>query len=88
VTTPLGELEDRADNQSDSSPEVAAVTLDGVSYSLDQLSDVARQNLASIRYCEEMIRQRNNELAIADTARLAYTGALKRELAKNAADID
>lgn len=63
-------------------PQETVVTLDGVNYSLDQLDDDARKMLASIRFCDEAIRQRENELAVADTARLAYGAALKRELAK------
>ena len=60
----------------------AAVVMDGKHYPLDQLSEAARGNIASIRFCDEAIQQRRNELAIADTARLAYDAALKRELAK------
>lgn len=60
----------------------AAVVMDGVRYPLDQLGDTARRNIGSIRFCDEAIQQRRNELAIADTARIAYEAALKRELAK------
>jgi hypothetical protein len=34
----------------------------------------------SLSFVEEQIQQRRNELAIADTARLAYQAALKREM--------
>lgn len=57
----------------------AAVVLDDVRYPLDQLTDVARGHIASIRFCDEAIQQRRNELAVADTARAAYAAAFKRE---------
>lgn len=60
----------------------AAVVLDDVRYPLDQLSDAARGNIASIKFCDEAIQQRRNELAVADTARMAYASALKREMGK------
>lgn len=64
-------------------PENApALVMDGKRYLLDQLSESARQTIASIRFCDEAIQQRRNELAIADTARIAYLAALKREMAK------
>ena len=60
----------------------AAIVMDGTHYPLDQLSKVAHSNIASIRFCDEEILQRKNQLAIADTARIAYEAALKRETAK------
>ena len=60
----------------------AAVVLDGKRYALDALSETAQKNIASIRFCDEAIQQKRNELAIADTARMAYQSALNRELAK------
>jgi len=67
-------------DETQTSAEAPAVILDGVTYPIDQMSDAARQTVSSIQFCDEAIRQRTNELAIADTARLAYTAALKREL--------
>jgi len=64
----------------------AAVVLDGERYPLDQLSEAAHKTIASIRFCDEAIQQRRNELAIADTARLAYQSALKREAGKGRQD--
>lgn len=63
------------------SPENAgALVLDGKRYALDQLSEAARKTIASIKYCDELIQLRRNELAVADTARMAYSRALKNEL--------
>lgn len=58
----------------------ANVTIDGKDYRLDQLSAQARMQLANIQFVDARIQQLNNEWAIADTARLAYTGAFRREL--------
>jgi hypothetical protein len=65
------------------SEDGVVLTLDGVRYALSEVSENARQTLSSIQFCDEAIRQRQNELAISDTARLAYAAALKRELAKS-----
>jgi hypothetical protein len=58
------------------------VTIDGTSYELDSLSQTARDTIASLQFVEEQILQTQNEWAICDTARFAYTNALKRELQK------
>jgi hypothetical protein len=58
------------------------ITIDGTSYDLDSLSQTARDTIASLQFVEEQIQQKQNEWAIADTARIAYTFALKRELKK------
>jgi hypothetical protein len=56
-----------------------SITIDGTSYDLDSLSQTARDTIASLQFVEEQIQQKQNEWAIADTARIAYTFALKRE---------
>jgi hypothetical protein len=58
------------------------ITIDGTNYDLDSLSQTARDTIASLQFVEEQILQTRNELAICDTARLAYAGALKREMSK------
>ena len=55
------------------------ITIDGTNYDLDSLSQTARDTIASLQFVEEQIQQKQNEWAIADTARIAYTFALKRE---------
>ena len=55
------------------------ITIDGTQYDLDALSQTARDTIASLQFVEEQIRQKQNEWAIADTARIAYTFALKRD---------
>ena len=58
------------------------ITIDGTPYDLDALSPTARDTIASLQFVEEQIRQKQNEWAIADTARIAYTFALKRDAKK------
>ena len=58
------------------------ITIDDVEYHLSDLSDNARAQLAHIQFVDAQIQQLNNEWAVADTARIGYTAALKAELAK------
>ena len=58
------------------------ITIDEVEYNLSDLSDNAKAQLASIQFVDAQIQQLNNEWAVADTARMGYTNALKAELAK------
>ena len=58
------------------------VVVDGVEYKLDELSDKAKMQLTNIQFVDAQIQQFNNEWAVADTARIGYTNALKAELTK------
>lgn len=55
------------------------IKIDGSEYDVANLSDAARAQLDNIAFCDAQIVQLRNEWAIADTARLAYTNAVKRE---------
>ena len=57
--------------------------LDGVEYNYESLSENAKAQISNIKFVDEQIQQLNNEWAIADTARIGYTNALKAELEKN-----
>ena len=59
------------------------VSIDGTEYALDDLSDNAKAQLMNIQFVDAQIQQLNNEWAVADTARIGYTRALKSELEKN-----
>ena len=61
---------------------VQQVTIDGVEYKLSDLSDNAKAQLVNIQFVDAQMQQLNNEWAVADTARMGYTNALKAELAK------
>ena len=58
------------------------ITIDGMDYSLNELSENAKMQLINIKFVDEQIQQLNNEWAVADTARIGYTNALKAELLK------
>ena len=62
--------------------ENQTINIDGVSYDLNALSDNAKAQLLNIQFVDAQIQQFNNEWAVADTARIGYTNALKAELAK------
>ena len=59
---------------------MAKIKLDDVEYDTDEMSDNAKAQLASLQFNEAHINRLKNELAIADTAKIAYVNALKREL--------
>jgi len=58
------------------------IKIDGKEYDLATASEAARANLNSLVFVNEQISQRNNELQIAETAKIGYSRALKRELQK------
>lgn len=58
------------------------LTVDGKTYDASALPEAVRAQIANIRFCDEQIQQLRNEWAVADTARLGYAAALKRELAR------
>ena len=61
---------------------MAKVMVDEVEYDTDALSKEARAILGSLLFAEQGLAQRKNELAVADTARLAYRAVLKKEMAR------
>ena len=60
--------------------EKPAITIDGVEYPLEKLSDVAKSQVKNIQFSDEQILQLQNELAISNTARNGYIRALTNEL--------
>ncbi|EAQ05383.1 DUF6447 family protein [Yoonia vestfoldensis] len=58
------------------------ITIDEKEYAIAGLSEAARAHIANIQFVDVQIQQINNELAVCDTARMAYTAAFSRELAK------
>lgn len=53
------------------------IKINDKNYLLENLSDRAKELIQSINFADQQIEQLNNEWAIADTARIAYTRALK-----------
>lgn len=62
--------------------ESRKVNIDDVEYNIDELSENAQAQVINIQFVDNQIVQLKNELAVADTARIGYSQALKRELAK------
>ena len=59
------------------------ITVDGGDYKLPDMADAAKAQLANIQFVDAQIQQLRNEWAVADTARLGYSGALKGELLRS-----
>ncbi len=58
------------------------IKIDDVEYKLEDLSETAKAQLVSLQFVNSQLQQLNNEWAVADTARIGYTNALKSELIK------
>jgi len=63
------------------------ITIDGQEFDLANASDVAKAQLNNLQFVNEQILQRNNEFQIAQTAKIGYMRALKRELDKIANNV-
>ena len=61
---------------------MAKIKIDEVEYNTDDMSDNAKAQVASLQFNEAHMNRLRNELAIADTAKIAYVNALKAELDK------
>ena len=66
--------------------QVEKITIDNIEYDLANASDEAKAQIANLQFVNEQILQRNNELQIAETAKIGYSRALKRELEKIKSD--
>lgn len=60
--------------------EASNIPIEGVESSAENFSDAAKETIASILFVDARLQQLQNEWAVADTARLAYSAALKREI--------
>jgi len=60
------------------------ITIDDKKYALDDLSDQAKAELASLRVTDQRIEKHTIDLAITQTARNAYAKALSEQLPKKA----
>ena len=58
------------------------ITVDGTEYDTENLSTNGKAQLASLQFLEVQMQKLKNEIAVADTARMAYAAALRAELAK------
>ena len=55
------------------------IPIDGVDYKIADMSDAAKAQFTNIQFVDAQIQQLKNEWAVADTARLGYSSALKGE---------
>jgi hypothetical protein len=62
------------------------IKIDEEEYDLESLSDHAKSQIVNIQFVDAQLQQLNNEWAVADTARIGYTNALKVEMSKINAD--
>ena len=58
------------------------ITIDGVDYASEDLSEKANQDLISMQLVDQKIAQNQQELAIFQTARNAYAKSLSEQLHK------
>ena len=59
------------------------VTIDGIEYNSEDLSDNGKAQLASLQFLEVQMSKIRSEIAVYQTARNAYIAALKPELEQN-----
>jgi len=59
---------------------VPTITIDNTDYDLDTLSDAAKAQIANLQTVDRRIAGLQEELAIHQTARIAYANALKAQL--------
>ena len=60
------------------------ITVDGIEYNTEDLSDNGKAQLASLQFLEVQMNKLQNEIAVFQTAKVAYVAALKVELEKTA----
>tara|TARA_B100000579_G_scaffold431572_1_gene446849 strand:+ start:509 stop:694 length:186 start_codon:yes stop_codon:yes gene_type:complete len=59
---------------------MANITIDGKEYNSDDLSENAKQQLASLQYAQKEIQRLQAQIAICQTAAASYSQVLKEEL--------
>jgi hypothetical protein len=59
---------------------MANITIDGKVYDLDTLPQEAKGQLTALQQCDEKVNDWNMNIAIAQTARVAYAAELHRLL--------
>lgn len=59
---------------------IPMITLDDKSYAVSDLSQTARDTLQLLQFAEAQLRHLRDELAVSQTAQMAYARALKVDL--------
>jgi hypothetical protein len=65
---------------------MTTITIDNKDYDLDSLSDDAKAQLQMLQFADQEIARLNAQLAVVQTARLAYSNALLAALAAKPAN--
>ena len=58
------------------------ITVDGIDYNTEDLSDNGKAQLASLQFLDVQLSKIQGEIAVYQTARNSYVAALKAELEK------
>ena len=58
------------------------ITVDGIEYNTEDLSDNGKAQLASLQFLEVQMNKIKSEITVYQTARNSYVAALKTELEK------
>lgn len=67
-----------------SSAPTPQITIDGISYSLDELTNAAKQQLVNVRVVDQELVTLQRQRAIVDVARQTYVTAVSRAMPKEA----
>ena len=59
---------------------MSKIELDGVEYDVGNPSKSVKEQITNISFVDRLILEKNNELQVAQTAKIGYSRALKREL--------
>ena len=64
----------------ETSVEKVVVNINGKDFDASCISEKAKEQLYNLQFVNEQILQKNNELQIADSARIIYNSVLKSEI--------
>ena len=65
---------------------MSKITIDNIEYNLNDLTDEVKNNIGMLQAVEQEIQRLNVQLAIAQTARIAYARVVKDNLPKVASE--
>ena len=67
---------------------MTAIKIDDKEYEIDELPDLAKQQIVSLQYVNNELSKLNLQIAALQTAKIAYSRALKDALGEDAEDED
>ena len=59
---------------------MATVKINNEEYNLDDLTDKAKENLASLQFVQNELKRQQAQIAVLNTAASAYSNALNKEI--------